>query len=278
MGLRVAASGEARIKAVGAGNCHPSTVVAGRQTVSFAAMNRTMTTAPEWFASPLGAALLRAEVQVVAQALEQVFGFQCLQIGSWGPPELFLTHARTQRSALVAADAGRAGDVRSRAAELAVQADSVDAVLLPHTLECELEPHEVLREAGRILVGEGHLIVLGFEPLGTWAMRQRLARGAFVPGVRRTLAERRLRDWLQLLGFEVLEVQRFLFAPPLARLQTASTEALLTASGSRLWPRLSGAYLLKAQKRVYCIRPVRMRARALRAVVGAAQPARRVGT
>jgi SAM-dependent methyltransferase len=241
-------------------------------------MTTTATPAQDWFTTPLGSALLGVESQAVAAALEQVFGFQCLQVGRWGPPGLFLGHARTQRSALIAAEVDGGGNVRSRAAELAVQADSVDAVLLPHTLECEPEPHEVLREVGRILVGEGHLVVLGFEPLGPWAMRQRLARHAFVPGVRRTLAERRLRDWLQLLGFEVLEVRRYLFAPPLARLQSGSTEALFTTLGRRLWPRLSGAYLLKARKRVYCVRPIRLPARPLRAVVTAAQPARRVGT
>lgn len=236
------------------------------------------TPAENWFTTPLGSALLRVESQAVAAAFEQVFGFQCLQIGCWGPPELFLEHARTQRRALIAVEADGGGSVRSRAAALAIQADSVDAVLLPHTLECETDPHEVLREAGRILVGEGHLIVLGFEPLGSWALRQRLTPGTFVPGVRRTLAERRLRDWLQLLGFEVVEVRRFLFAPPLARLQSARTEALFTASGRRLWPRLSGAYLLKARKRVYCVRPIRLSPLPLRAVVTAAQPARRVGT
>jgi len=241
-------------------------------------MTTTARPAKDWFDTALGSALLRVESQATAAALEQVFGFQCLQIGSWGPPGLFLAHARTQRSALIAVEADSGGSVRSRAAELAIQADSVDAVLLPHTLECETDPHEVLREAGRILVGEGHLVVLGFEPLGPWALRQRLTRGAFVPGVRRTLAERRLRDWLQLLGFEVLEVRRFLFAPPLARLQSAPTEALFAASGRRLWPRLSGAYLLKARKRVYCVRPIRLPPRPLRAVVTAAQPARRVGT
>ena len=59
-----------------------------------------------------------------------MFGFQCLQVGRWGPPGLFLGHARTQRSALIAAEVAGGGNVRSRAAELAVQGDSVDAGLL----------------------------------------------------------------------------------------------------------------------------------------------------
>ncbi len=114
------------------------------------------TPAENWFTTPLGSALLRVESQAVAAAFEQVFGFQCLQIGCWGPPELFLEHARTQRRALIAVEADSGGSVRSRAAELAIQADSVDAVLLPHTLE---------RSGGRIahvtVLGDGAVVIAG---------------------------------------------------------------------------------------------------------------------
>jgi SAM-dependent methyltransferase len=229
----------------------------------------------DWFATSLGDALLRAEHAAAAAALEDVFGFQGLQVGAWGPADAFLASARTRRTALIDAEDGA---VRARAAELAVQTDSVDLVLLPHTLECQQDPHGVLREAERVLVGDGHLVVLGFEPYGPWAMRTRLSRAAFVPGVRRFLSERRLRDWLKLLGFEVCSVRRFLYAPPLARLQSERVEAGCAAVGRRLWPQLSGAYLLKAQKRVYTLTPVRVRPRARRSVLGAVEPVRRVGS
>lgn len=229
----------------------------------------------DWFATPLGDALLRAELAVAGEVLDDVFGFQGLQVGAWGPSDGFLSRARTRRTALFDAQGGA---VRARAAELAVQTDSVDLVLLPHTLECQDDPHGVLREAERVLVGEGHLVVIGFEPFGAWALRQRLSRAAFVPGVHRFLSERRLRDWLKLLGFEVCSVRRFLYAPPIARLQSERVENACSAVGRRLWPHLSGAYLLKAQKRVYTLTPVRVRSRARRTMLGVVEPARRIGT
>ena len=93
--------------------------------------------------------------------------------------------------------------IRSRTDSLAIASDSVDAVVLPHTLEYEPEPHEILREVGRILSAEGHLIVFGFRPLSSWGLRhlfakRRLSAGARAHDRRRAAARlaqaARLRD------------------------------------------------------------------------------------
>lgn len=231
----------------------------------------------DWLADPLGVALIDQERRVVEEGLERVFGLQCLQVGAWGPPEAFLAVARTQRKALLAAGAGAGVGVRSRAASLPVRADSVDAVILPHTLEFEPDPHEVLREAERVLVGEGHLLVLGFEPLGTWSLRHELTPGGFPPGLDRVLSVRRLSDWLKLLGFEVVETRRYLYSPPFRRCQRGRVQTCLEQAGRNFWPRLSGAYLLKARKRVYAVTPLALRTRMRRTVItGLAEPATRV--
>ncbi len=76
-------------------------------------------------------------------------------------------------------------------------------MLLPHTLEFAPDPHEVLREVARVLAGEGELVVLGFEPLGSWNVRNAFTRGGSPPGIARTIPATRLADWLKLVGFEV---------------------------------------------------------------------------
>jgi SAM-dependent methyltransferase len=231
----------------------------------------------DWLAGPLGAALIEQERRVLEDGLERVFGFQCIQVGAWGPADAFLPVARTQRRALLSAREGVGAEVRSRAASLPILADSIDAIILPHTLEFELDPHEVLREAERVLVGEGHLLVLGFEPWGPWALRHQLAPGGFPPGIHRVLSVRTLSDWLKLLGFEVMETRRYLYSPPIGRFQRGRLRAYLEHGGQKLWPRLSGAYLLKARKRVYSVTPLALRTRMRRAVVtGLAEPATRV--
>ena len=222
-----------------------------------------------WFDGPLGRLLLDAESREVAAALENVFGNQFLQIGHWGPRATFLPYARTPRRALIA-EPQAPGDLVSHASQLSILGQSVDAVLLPHTLEFEPEPQAVIREVDRILVGEGHVLILGFEPLGTWVARHSLSRRGFPPGFVATLSRRRLRDWLTLLGFDVLETRRFLHALPLASLESTAFTRGLERLGRGLDGRFGSAYLLKAKKRVYTMTPIRPRRRGLSKLVGAA--------
>ena len=57
----------------------------------------------KWLETPLGAALLQHETQVVQEALDGIFGEHCLQLGLWGESNAFLRFARTQQSACIAA-------------------------------------------------------------------------------------------------------------------------------------------------------------------------------
>ncbi len=149
-------------------------------------------------------------------------------------------------------------------------------MLLPHTLEFAPDPHEVLREAARVLTGEGELVVLGFEPLGSWSLRMPSRRGGCPPGLCRTISAPRLADWLKLVGFEVGAAERYLYAPPLASLRTGKARGFFERLGRRAWPRFSGAYLLHARKRVHSMTPVRLRKRLRTAVIGGlAEPAAR---
>ena len=68
------------------------------------------------------------------------------------------------------------------------------------------DPHQVLREAERVLIAEGQLIITGFNPASLWGVRQALGRivdAPFLPKAGQFLPLPRLKDWLKLLGFEV---------------------------------------------------------------------------
>jgi len=229
-----------------------------------------------WLAGPLGAMLLEQERAIVAGSLECAFGLHCIQVGAWGEPATFLSLARTRRAALVAGSAAKGAGLIAEPAALALQSDSVDVMLLPHTLEFAPDPHEVLREAARVLTGEGELVVLGFDPIGSWALRHVFTRGGFPPGLCRTISVQRLTEWLKLVGFEVGAPSRCLYAPPIAGLSNGKARGMFERLGRRAWPRLSGAYLLHARKRVHSMTPVRLRKRLRTAVIGGlAEPAAR---
>ena len=224
-----------------------------------------------WLRSPLGARVYTLERRLVSEALAQVFGWQLLQVGLWGDDDGLISDARTQRKTVLAWHGDRAqhGDklIRSRTDALAIASDAADAVLLPHTLEYESDPHEILREVGRVLAGEGHLIVLGFRPFSFWGVRHMFARDGFPPGLDRLIGERRLRDWLKLLGFEIVDARRYLFTPPWGAPDPMS-HTFLERSGESLLPMFAGGYLIKARKRVYTLTPIRPRWRLRAKVVG----------
>ncbi len=121
-------------------------------------------------------------------------------------------------------------DIGARLSQLPIANGAVDAVVLPHTLEFETDPFAVVREADRVLAGEGHLIVLGFRPFSLWGFRSRAISRGYPPGLKRMLGVRRVADWLELLGYDVGLTRNYLFTPPWGGSRAAARRALGAAA------------------------------------------------
>jgi len=143
--------------------------------------------------------------------------------------------------------------------DLPFEAQSVDLLVLPHTLEFTGDPHRLLREAERVLMPEGQLIILGFNSLSLWGARQSLGNVAgrpFVPAAHEMIAFTRIKDWIKLLGFD-LERGRFgCYRPPLDSDQWLSRYGFMEAAGDRWWPIFGATYMIKAIKRVRGMRVI----------------------
>ena len=166
------------------------------------------------------------------------------------------------------AQAPTCGDIVASLAHLPIVSGSVDAVLLPHTLELAADPYAVLREADRILAAEGQLILLGFRPASLWGLAAAASRSGFPPGLRRTLSGARVRDWLRLLSYEIVSVRPYLYHLP--RAPRGGPDSVLPGMLRRGWfyPWPAAAYVIKARKRVYTLTPIRPRLREWRTVIG----------
>jgi SAM-dependent methyltransferase len=223
-----------------------------------------------WWSGALGRALLAAESELLAAALEDVFGWELLQIGAWGPGRELLGGSRTRHQSLLSVPTlGDAADILARPSQLPVMSDCIDAALLPHTLEFASDPYAILREVDRVLVGEGQLLLLGFRPWSLWGLRARWSRSGFPPGMRRLLSERLVREWLVLLGYEVVAEERYLYLGPWSRGLAAGEGTGRMLRAGLTYPLPAGAYLLKARKRIYTGTPIRPRVREKAAVLGA---------
>jgi len=230
----------------------------------------------DWLQTPAGRYLLAWEQAELDQAVVDVFGFHALQLGL---PELDALRANRMPHRWIALDAHatatpQPSDGRPTAAllrcdfdALPLDSQSLDLVVLPHTLELARDAHQALREVERVLRPEGRLVILGFNPNSLWGLRQwlghlrqRLAprsqRPLYLPSEGDFIAYRRLRDWLRLLSFEV-EGGRFgCYRPPFKSAQWLSRLGWMEGTGERWWPVFGAVYFLVAVKRVRGMRLV----------------------
>lgn len=195
--------------------------------------------------------MLTWEQDKVDAAVSDVFGFNALQFGL--PQYDFL---RANRIPL-RQKAGEAGEVKvlCELAALPFASHSTDLVVLPHVLEFHAEPHQLLREIERILIPEGQLIVLGFNPLSLWGVRRRWCRPCnSFPWNGNYLSVLRLKDWLKLLGFEVDRGAFGCYAPPCSQEKWLRRWRFMELAGDRWWGFSGGVYLLRAIKRTQGVR------------------------
>jgi SAM-dependent methyltransferase len=209
-----------------------------------------------WLSSPLGRQLLAAEAEMLRGLLDDVFGLELLQLGSWGASRELLSTSRTRRQTVIADTSGGEVNVVAALSALPVQTASIDAVLLPHTLEFEVDPHAIVREADRVLTGEGQLIVMGFRPASLWGLRGAASRQGFPPGLQQMLGVGRVRDWLGLLGYEVVLQKQYLYCRPWGDDSTRPRRILRRGLFN---PLPAAAWLIKARKHVYRMTPLRHR-------------------
>ncbi len=240
-------------------------------------------------------------------AVADLFGFHALQLGL---PELNALRANRMPHRWIATEAPHASDARaeaqaslldetkgaaparsSRAAitlhcdfdALPFDTSSLDLVVLPHALEHARDPHLALREVERVLVPEGRVVIVGFNPSSLWGLRQhvgrwrrRLTPGApralFLPEGGDLLRYRRLRDWLRLLSFEVEDGRFGCYRMPVGSPEWLSRFAWMERVGERWWPVFGAVYFVVAVKRVRGMRLVGLVRAQRKASAAAAAP------
>jgi hypothetical protein len=95
--------------------------------------------------------------------------------------------------------------VRSQLTEIGLKKDSVANVIAPFVLEFHQHPHQVLREVTRILEDDGVLMLCGFNPFSPAVISGFFLRHKKpFPWNGRYFSAMRIKDWLALLGYEVV--------------------------------------------------------------------------
>src|SRR5438105_6776366 len=131
----------------------------------------------QWLETPPGRYLMAWEKAEFDRAVSDIFGFHALQLGL--PDIDALAANRMPHRWLALQEAGTHSGAKPALvtdfAALPFEENSLDLVILPHSLELNADPHATLREVERVLVPEGKVVICCLNPASLWGLRQRRA-------------------------------------------------------------------------------------------------------
>jgi len=141
--------------------------------------------------------------------------------------------------------------------QLPFSENSIDGFLLANELDFAQDPHEILREVDRVITQSGYVIVSGFNPLSLAGIAK------YLPVKRdnklhdaRFFTSYRIKDWLQLLGFEIVEQRQIMFSTLFFEQRWGYAKNIQQYL-STYFPWCSAVYVILARKRVMPMTAIR---------------------
>lgn len=215
----------------------------------------------DWYAMRAGRILARQIQVCLQQRLSHLFGYHLVQIGLPVPELNFLSASPVRHFVILegeAVDQSSAQNLIADALCLPLATDGVDGVLLFHALDFSIEPHQVLREAERILIPEGRILIVGYNPWSICGLKKLLHfRSREAPWIGHFFSSRRVEDWLYLLGFEI-EATEYLYCRQTGDdLKISPYRNLLAWIRQGNWSMARCVYVIEAVKRSRTLTPIR---------------------
>ncbi len=214
-----------------------------------------------WCETSAGKRFLELEAKRLSAIIPTLFGYDAMVVGE-SKFATCMKQSTIKNQYIVNDDLtftpdDSAGFFYARRDRLPISSGVMDMVYLPHSLEFAGNPHEVLREAYRVLRSDGHLIVSMFNPLSMWGLWGSFAKfGHDVPWKANFMSIVKLKDWLALLGFDIIRVNYFGYNLPLNKCNYAADLSLIERYGQKLELPIGAAYIIEAAKRVIPLTPV----------------------
>lgn len=214
-----------------------------------------------WFNSPLGQHLFEEEQKVLDQVLSCLFGYHLLQMSVHQNLTLY-GNSRVCHCVNVgigSPEQDKQVGFYSHLDELPFEDESVDVTLLHHVLDFSDNPHQVLREASRVTIARGYIIVVGFNPLSTMGVIKPFAQlfGSNPIWKRHSLRRSRISDWLKFLDCQVVDQQSSHFSPVMQNTRLMQQAGNLGRGLGRWASPFGNFYCLVARKDRTALTPIR---------------------
>jgi SAM-dependent methyltransferase len=233
-----------------------------------------------WFSHGVGQEMLTKEQAVLDRILSGLYGSHLVQIGI--EPTMDLCRKSTIPHKFMIYHQLELGMKSSTMValsnELPIEHNSMDVVVLHHALDFSNSPHQVLREAARILRPGGHIVIVGFNPISWWGLRRKTSRKQVKPVWHQAqfISHGRLSDWINLLELTELKTESHFFWPPFQTDKIRHRFGWAQGLLKRSLPTCGAMNIVLARKDVGSMRLINMRRRTRRFIqIPVAEPATR---
>ncbi len=210
-------------------------------------------TTRHWLSHAHYAALRERELHHLEMIIPRLFGYHLVHLGhpdfaAWADSSLILHRCRTSPDQYPLPEEGA---VCAYPEALPFKTQCIDVLLLTHLLESCENPKAVLREAYRVLLPYGHIVITGVNPWSWVGIKHRLKRVKKQSASHRLLSLRHVIDWLDLLNFQILETRTFDATVPTSRY------ARRVCQLKQFMPAFATGYLILAVKKTVGLTPIR---------------------
>lgn len=205
-----------------------------------------------WSELPNGAVIRKSIEEALFPWWPRVFGYYMLNLG---PLSAKLDKIGVSVSNQYSLFDEPEADIVADYSQLPIQNACVDAVVMNFLLEFEEDPYRLLREVDRVLISGGYLIITGFNPLSPMFVGKILPKHQKeLPWNGRFFMPSRVKDWLGLLGYQVVADERFLYHHLLNEVKNDS----IWSHALKSWlPSAGSLYVLVARKLETPLTPLR---------------------
>lgn len=203
----------------------------------------------QWTATAEGRKYAVAVRKRLREMLPGVFGYIGVQVGEPMAEVDLLSHSGLLKHICVGHSASGQSNLVADPHHLPLATGKANCVLLANVLDCAEDPHQVLREADRILQPDGQLIIIGFNPFSWHGLKRSLPfLSRKMPDLGPMIPSAQVIDWLGLLNFES------------EKRVTSHTGKRTESHSNRWWQRwanpLADGYIIRAKKRTHMITPI----------------------
>jgi SAM-dependent methyltransferase len=201
--------------------------------------------------------LARDELEKALEPIvARIFGYYLVKIGSLSS-QIGLPTCTIKNQFSCAPHANQHNSLYAKSSSLPFQNNSVDAFVILAELDFAQDPHQIIREIDRAITVDGRLVIAGFNPFSIAGVLK------YMPINRKNILHQgrfftasRIKDWLALLNFEIVQQENLVYSSLFMQKQFNS-QSPVQKFCKRYLPWFSSMYIIEARKREMPLTPIK---------------------